>query len=154
MRKAIPIIILGAAGLYFYSQFKQFASGMAAKIGGVKFNLKESQKSLFTKIVLDVNINVSNPSRVQGIIQGAKIDALLGNRIVAVVNQTGNIPVAPSTTTTIPVQVAINTLAIVPAISNLIAIIGKGIAQTLIIKGELKTNFGVVSINEKISFTV
>ncbi len=155
MNKAFPVILVAAAGiLYFILEGKKFATGLTAKIKGVKFNNKASLYAGYMKIYLDGIISLNNPSQLQGQIQSIKVYAIYKDKIIGELNSFVTTPIQPGGTSDLPVQFYVNTLALVPSIADIIKVIGKGISQSLIIKGSINTNIGEVLINETITFTI
>jgi len=155
MNKAFPVILVAAAGLlYFMNQGKKFATGLTAKIKGVKFNNKASLAAGYLKIYLDGMISLNNPSQLQGKIESVKVYAIYKDKIIGELNSYVSTNINPGAVSDLPVQFSVNTLALVPSIADIIKVIGKGISQSLIIKGSINTNIGEVVINETITFTI
>lgn len=152
MKKLIPLILIGGAAAYFLSQFKQFGRSLAVRIGTIKFNKAETARSLWMKIFADVNLILVNDSKVQGILQGGKIDVISNGKLIGTVDRINQVSIQAAGSTTIPILIGINTLSIFPAISDLIALIGKNQSIKLQFKGFLNTNFGEVNIDESVSF--
>ncbi|NDH06950.1 hypothetical protein EBX93_13705 [bacterium] len=82
------------------------------------------------------------------------MDVLVGDRVVGTVSDIGSMLIQAAADTTVPVRVALNTLAIVPTINDLIVLVGSGGSQTVTIKGSVFTSFGELVVNEKMSFKI
>lgn len=154
MKKLIPLVIIGAGLAYFYNQFNVFRTNLQVQFGTISFNLKETQRNLFAKIILNLNLIIKNPSRITGKITGGKLDVIVNGKIVGSVLNIGGTTINAGVDTIAPLQIAINTLAIFPTVSDLIKMVGKGGSQTLQVTGNLLTSFGEIKINEKINFTI
>jgi hypothetical protein len=154
MKKLLPFLLIGGAAAYLFTQFKQFTTGLTVRIGAIRFNLKETQRSGFLKLMIDVNLLLKNASRIQGRVNGGRLDVLIGNRVVGSVENIGSMSIQAAADTTVPVRVGLNSLAIVPTISDLIKLVGSGGSQTVQIKGSIFTTFGELSVNENITFNL
>lgn len=148
MRKWLPFILIGGAAAYFANQMNLFKSGLAVRLGKISVNLPETRRALFSKLFLDVNVVIRNAANVQGRITGGKIDVMVNGKIVGSIGNIGATTIQAATETTVPLQVGINTVAIVPTIADLIKVLGKGLTQTVTITGNLITSLGTVTINE------
>jgi hypothetical protein len=154
MRKLLPFLALAGAAAYFYSQFNMFKAGLKARLGVIKFNLNETRQSGFMRIVLDVQLIISNPSKVQGKITGGSLDIMLQDKLVANISQFGNFFINAGTDTTIILKVALPTLSVVDSIATLIRNLGTGLTQTVNIKGVINTNLGTLDISEQFKFNL
>lgn len=154
MKKIFPLLLIGGAAAYLFTQFKKFTTGLTVRIGTIRFNLQETQRSGFLKLIIDVNLLLKNASRIQGRVNGGRLDVLIGNRVVGSVENIGSMSIQAAADTTVPVRVALNSLSIVPTISDLIKLIGGGGSQTVQIKGTIFTSFGELNVDEKITFNL
>lgn len=154
MRKILPFLAIGAAAVYFYTQLQNFKAGLKARLGIIKFNLKDTSNTGFFRLVVDVQVIISNPSKVQAKITGGDIKVFLKDKLIANITQLGSYAINAGTESTIPVKLAIPTLSIVDSIATLIRNLGTGVKQTLTVAGEIQTNVGTVTINENINFTI
>jgi hypothetical protein len=154
MKKILPLLLIGAAGFFVYNQYQTFKTALKVRIGKVAFNLKETQRTLFTKIIIDLNLIVTNGSKLAGMVTGGKIDVYLQDKLIGTVSNIGAIRIEAAADTTIPVQVGIATLSLVNSISDLIKTVGKGLTQTVNVRGNILTSFGTLTINEKVTFKI
>lgn len=154
MKKLFPFILIGGAAAYFLTQFRQFQSGLNVRLGTIKFNLKETQRAGFLRLIVDVNLILKNSSRLQGKVNGGRLDFLVGDRVVGTVSDIGSMLIQAAADTTVPVRVALNTLAIVPTINDLIILVGSGGTQTVTVRGNVFTSFGELTVNEKMDFRI
>ena len=154
MKKLFPLLLIGGAAAYFLTQFRQFSSGLAVRIGTIKFNQQETQRAGFLRLIVDVNLIIKNSSRLQGKVTGGRLDVLVGDRVVGSISDIASMLIQAAADTTVPVRVALNTLSIVPTINDLIMLIGSGGSQTVIIRGNIFTSFGELVVNEKMSFKI
>ena len=154
MKKLFPFLLIGGAAAYFLTQFRQFQQGLTVRLGTIKFNLQETQRAGFLRLIVDVSLILKNSSRLQGKVTGGRLDVLVGDRVVGTVSDIGSMLIQAAADTTVPVRVALNTLAIVPTINDLIVLVGSGGSQTVTIKGSVFTSFGELVVNEKMSFKI
>ena len=154
MKKIFPLLLIGGAAAYFLTQFRQFSSGLAVRIGTIKFNQQETQRAGFLRLIVDVNLIIKNSSRLQGKVTGGRLDVLVGDRVVGSISDIASMLIQAAADTTVPVRVALNTLSIVPTINDLIMLIGSGGSQTVTIRGNIFTSFGELVVNEKMSFKI
>lgn len=154
MRKWLPILLITSAAAYFLNQFNIFKTGLSARLGIIKFNAKETRESGFFRLVIDVQLIIKNPSRIQGKITGGKVDAFLGDKLIASITQFGNIAINAGSDSALMIKLALPTLSLVNSVVELIKNIGTGYAQTINIKGVINTNLGDLNISEKINFTI
>ena len=154
MKKLFPLLLIGGAAAYFLTQFRQFSSGLAVRIGTIKFNQQETQRAGFLRLIVDVNLIIKNSSRLQGKVTGGRLDVLVGDRVVGSISDIASMLIQAAADTTVPVRVALNTLSIVPTINDLIILVGTGGSQTVTIRGNIFTSFGELVVNEKMSFKI
>lgn len=154
MKKILPLIGIAAAAAYFLNQSRQLKTSLRVSVGKILFNLKETQRALFSNLVLDVNLNIENSSKIQGKINGANLDFIIDNRKIGSVNNTSAIIINSSATTVFPVQVRLNTLSLFPSISDLIKKVGSGRPININIVGSVFTSFGEIVVNQKMSFSL
>ena len=154
MRKLLPFLALAGAAAYFYTQFNTFKAGLKARLGVIKFNLNDTKQSGFMRICLDVQLIISNPSKVQGKITGGSIDVLLQDKLVANISNLGNFFINAGTDTTVVLKVQLPTLSVVDSIATLIRNLGTGLSQTVNIRGAINTNLGTLNIAEQFKFNL
>jgi hypothetical protein len=154
MRKILPFLALAGAAAYFFNQFNIFKAGLKARLGVVKFNLPDTRANGFFKIVLDVQVIISNPSKVQGKITGANIDVLLQDKLIANISKVGAFMINAGTDSTVIIKLQLPTLSLVDSIATLIRNLGTGLGQTVSIRGVINTNLGTVSVAEQIKFNL
>lgn len=148
------MLAAGAAAIYFISQGSTFAKELKVSIKSVKFNLSESQRSLFSRLYLDIVLSMSNPSRVQGSIDSIDVAMIYKGKMIGRATSSTKFSVNPQSSTTIPLLVYVNTLQLVPSISDLLKLIGKGVEQSVSIVGTIKTNLGNINIDESVKFKI
>lgn len=154
MRKILPWLGIAAAAAYFLNQAKQLGQSLRIAVGRISFNAKESQRSLFANLVLDVNLLVNNGSRLTGKITGGNLDFIVNDKKVGSINNVGTMAIQADATTVFPVQVRVNTLSLFPSISELVKRIGSGREIAFTISGSIFTSFGEVVVNQKMNFTL
>jgi hypothetical protein len=154
MRKMLPFIVIAGAAAYFYSQINSFKSGLKARLGVIKFNLNETKQSGFMRIVLDVQLIINNPSKIQGKITGGNLDVMLQDKLVANISNFGDFFINAGTETTIVLKVALPTLSVVDSIATLIRNLGTGLTQNVFIRGAITTNLGRLDISENFKFNI
>jgi LEA14-like dessication related protein len=144
----LPAVLVGAAFLV-YRNFTNFKKTFTATIGRVTFDLKETQRNLFLKLVFNVFITVDNPSRFTGEVRGIKLDVLLNGQSVGSVNQSGTrITLQSENRTVIPVNIGLNTLSLFPTINAAIQAFKNRTPIKFQVVGTILTNYGTVDINE------
>jgi len=148
------MLAAGAAAIYFISQGGIFADQLKVKIQSVKFNLSESQRTLFSRLYLNIVLSMSNPSRVQGSIESIDVAMIYKGKMIGRATSGSKFNVNAQSTTLIPLLVFVNTLQLVPSISDLLKLIGKGVEQSVSVVGTIKTNLGIINIDESVKFKI
>jgi len=154
MNKLLPVALLAGFGLLIVSQLGRFKKGFRQKISSVKLNLNETRRMAFTRIVLDIKINIENQSKLQATLKGGNLDFIFKDKIVGSIDRIGEVYVNAGAITVIPIKVSLDTLSVIGSVGSLIKLIGSGIKQSLTVRGELVTTLGVLAVNEKIDFNI
>jgi hypothetical protein len=147
--KLLPLLAgAGVLGAYFlYRNWQNFSKTYRAGVGRIKFNAKDTQRSLFTKAFFDINIIVTNPSSFTGIVRAIKLDVLVNNRVLGTVNQSLQVNIEKQGDTVIPISVGINTLGLFTNISEAIKALGAKKPIEIRVVGTVLTNYGAVKID-------
>lgn len=147
--KLLPILAgAGLLGAYFvFRNWQNFTKTYRAGVGRIKFNLKDTQRSLFTKAFFDIQIIVTNPSNFTGIVRAVKLDVLVNNRVLGTVNQSLQVNIEKQGQTVVPISVGLNTLSLFSNISEAIKSIGAKKPIELRVVGTVLTNYGAINID-------
>lgn len=147
--KLLPILTTaGLLGAYFvYRNWQNFSKTYRAAVGRIKFNLKDTQRSLFTKAFFDIQIIVTNPSGFTGIVRAVKLDVLVNNRLLGTVNQSLQVNIEKQGQTVVPISVGLNTLSLFSNVSEAIKAIGAKKPIELRVVGTVLTNYGAINID-------
>lgn len=141
-------IAAGAAILYFYwKNIKGFVSTSTVTVGKVTFNKAETVKQLYTKLVLDIYLEVKNPSGFSGQLKGAKLDLLVNGNNLGTVTNTNTQILQPNGTTTIIVQGMVNSLQLIGNIATVYKAIRDKKSVEFRIIGDIYTSFGTNHID-------
>lgn len=153
MRKAIPVFLLaaGVAAALYFRNVKDFMAAYTVKIGKIAFNMADTQAAGFLRIVLDVNLVLSNPSNLTGIINGVKLDMLYNGRIVASVNKTDALKINAGGTTIVPFKVAVSTLSLFSNLTEAYQALLNRKSIVVTVVGTVLTNSGTININERVN---
>ncbi len=148
MKILIPVAVIAAGLYYFKDQLANFGRSLSVKLGKITFDKSKSQGAAFLRLYFNVNFIVSNPSKVQGTVKGAKLNLIVNKKVIASIDNTSNIIINAGSTMTFPVSVIINPLVLVPTIADLLKILGSGTAVNICVVGTMVTNYGNVNVNE------
>ncbi len=145
------ILLIGSAAalayiLYKTGAFKSFVSTYRLKLGKPSVNNAETQASYFTKLFLNLPLQVENNSAFAGKITGVKLDVMLNGVKAAAVSKTGTAEVAPNSTSTINLLVGIPTVTAPSLIKQIIQGV-RGAGIVIAVKGALDTNQGLIDID-------
>lgn len=151
MRKALPLVLLAAGGLYVFSQLKNFGKTLTVRIGGISFNKAKSAASAYLKAVFNVKLIVANSSNLQGVIKGGKLSLIFNNRVVGGVDRIAETTINAGADTIVPLEATVSTLNLVSNISDLLRIVGSGQPIKFKVVGALLTSYGTVDIAEDIT---
>jgi LEA14-like dessication related protein len=143
----IPVILAGGALFYYWRNLKGFLSTSTVTIPKIKFNKAETNKTLYTRLVLDLYLEVKNPSAFQGTLKGVKLDLLVNGNSLGSVNSTNTQIIQASGATTVIVQASVNSLQLLGNIANVYKAIRdkKDIAFRVV--GDVYTSFGTNKID-------
>lgn len=143
----IPVIV-GAGVLYYYwRNIKGFLTTSTVTISKVAFNKAETAKALYTKLVLDIYLEVKNPSAFQGTLKGVKLDLLVNGNSLGSVNTTSTQIIQPNGSTTIIVQGGINSLQLFGNIATVYKAIRDKKDVAFRVVGDVYTSFGTNRID-------
>jgi len=153
MKKAIPLILVaaGVAAALYFRNAKDFLAAYTVRVGRIAFNMADTQAAGFLRVVLDVNLVLSNPSNFTGMINGVKLDLLYGGRIVAGVNKTDALKINAGTSTVVPFKVSISTLSLFSNLQAAYQALVNKQAIVLTVVGSVLTNSGTINVNERIN---
>lgn len=154
MNKAFPIILITGAALYFWNKAKQGASELSVKITGGSFNKRDSERALYTKIYINLELLVNNAGSIQGTISGGRVEVFASNKLLGFIPAIPLINLGANSATKVTVPVAINTLALFTNVVDFINNIGKGKALSLTVRGVVNTNLGAITINEVVNVSL
>lgn len=143
----LPIAAGAAILFYYWKNLKGFISTSTVSISKVMFNKAETAKQLYTKLVLDIYLEVKNPSGFSGQLKGVKLDLLVDNSSLGTVSNTNTQVLQPNGSTTIIVQGAVNSLQLIGNIATVYKAIRDKKAVTFRIVGDVYTSFGTNRID-------
>jgi LEA14-like dessication related protein len=143
----LPVLLAGGALYYYWRNIKGFLTTSTVTLGKVAFNKAETNKALYTRFVMDLYLEVKNPSAFQGTLKGVKLDLLVNGNSLGTVNTTNTQIIQPNGTTTLIVQGSINSLQLLGNIANIYKAIRdkKDIAFRVV--GDVYTSFGTNHID-------
>jgi LEA14-like dessication related protein len=141
------IVAVIAAGIYFSD--KEFDDNVNFSIGKIKFNLKDSAASLFTKLHFSVEGKINNPTNLSVTVNGITATVYFKGKAIANLNQNEQFNVAPNNSTSILSDVAVNTLNVFTSIDQAKQMISSKQVELNII-GKINLNSGVLSINKQV----
>jgi LEA14-like dessication related protein len=143
----LPVLLAGGALYYYWRNIKGFLTTSTVTLGKVAFNKAETNKALYTRFVMDLYLEVKNPSAFQGTLKGVKLDLLVNGSSLGTVNTTDTQIIQPNGTTTLIVQGSINSLQLLGNIANIYKAIRdkKDIAFRVV--GDVYTSFGTNHID-------
>lgn len=143
----IPAIIAGAAVLYYWRNLKGFLTTSTVTIPKIRFNKTETNKALYTKLVLDLYLEVKNPAAFQGTLKGVKLDLVVNGSNLGTVNSTNTQIIQPNGTTTVIVQGSVNSLQLLGNIANVYKAIRDKKDISFRVVGDVFTSFGTNRID-------
>lgn len=151
----LPIAAGAALLIYYWKNLKGFISTSVVNIGKVAFNKIETGKQLYTKLVLDIYLEVSNPSTFSGSLKGVKLDLLVNNNNLGTITNTNTQILQPNGTTTIIVQGAVNALQLIGNIATVYKAIRDKKSITFRIVGDVYTSFGTnrIDVTKEVSLS-
>jgi LEA14-like dessication related protein len=143
----LPIALLAGGIFYYWKNLKGFITTSTVTLSKVVFNKPETNKTLYTKLVLDLIFEIKNPAAFQGTLKGVKLDLLVNNNNLGSVTNTNTQVIMANGTTMVTVQAGINSLQLVGNIANVYKAIRdkKGIKFRII--GDVFTSFGTSHID-------
>jgi hypothetical protein len=150
MNKGLPVLIVGAiaaAGFFLYRNFMDFSKTYQVRVGRMKFNSRETLQALFSKIFVDVDLIVKNPTNFTGTVTAIKLNFIFNQRIIASIEKTTNTAISKQSDTVLPVTAGINTLSLFPSIDEAIKQVKSGKPINIQIIGTVLTNYGTVNLN-------
>jgi len=147
MKLILPIALLAGGILYYWKNLKGFITTSTVTLSKVVFNKSETNKTLYTKLVLDLIFEIKNPAAFQGTLKGVKLDLLVNNNNLGSVTNTNTFVIMANGTTMVTVQAGINSLQLLGNIANVYKAIRdkKGIKFRVI--GDVFTSFGTSHID-------
>ena len=147
MKLILPIALLAGGILYYWKNLKGFITTSTVTLSKVVFNKSETNKTLYTKLVLDLIFEIKNPAAFQGTLKGVKLDLLVNNNNLGSVTNTNTQVIMANGTTMVTVQAGINSLQLLGNIANVYKAIRdkKGIKFRVI--GDVFTSFGTSHID-------
>jgi len=143
----LPVILVGGALFAYWRNIKGFASTSTVTLGKVVFNKAETNKTLFTRLVMDLYLEVKNPSNFQGTLRGVKLDLIVNDNNLGAVNSTATQIIQPNGTTTLIVQGSVNSLQLLGNIANVYKAIRDKKDISFRIVGDVYTSFGTTRID-------
>jgi LEA14-like dessication related protein len=143
----LPVLIAGGALFYYWRNLKGFLSTSTVTIPKVKFNKAETNKTLYTRLVLDLYLEVKNPAAFQGTLKGVKLDLLVNGNSLGSVNSTTTQIIQPNGTTTVIVQGSVNSLQLLGNIANVYKAIRDKKDISFRVVGDIYTSFGTNKID-------
>lgn len=151
----LPIAAGAALLIYYWKNLKGFISTSTVNISKVAFNKAETAKQLYTKLVLDIYLNISNPSGFSGSLKGVKLDLLVNNNNLGTVTNTSTQVLQPNGTTTIIVQGAVNSLQLIGNIATVYKAIRDKKSISFRIVGDVYTSFGTnrIDVTKEVSLS-
>lgn len=147
-KKYLLPVLIGAGALYYYwRNIKGFLTTSTVSLAKVAFNKAETKKALYTRFVLDLYLEIKNPSAFQGTLKGVKLDLLINGSSLGAVNSTDTQIIQANGTTTLIIQGSINSLQLLGNIANVYKAIRdkKDIAFRVV--GDVYTSFGTNHID-------
>ena len=143
----LPVIIASGALFYYWRNIKGFITTSTVNVAKVVFNKKETNKALYTRFVMDIYLEIDNPSAFQGTLKGVKLDLLVNQNSLGTVNSTETQILQPNGKTTIIIQGSVNSLQLLGNIANVYKAIKdkKDIAFRVV--GDVYTSFGTNRID-------
>lgn len=151
----LPIAAGAALLIYYWKNLKGFISTSTVNISKVAFNKAETAKQLYTKLVLDIYLEVKNPSGFTGQLKGVKLDLLVNNNSLGTVTTTDAQILQPNGSTTIIVQGGVNSLQLIGNIATVYKAIRDKKAITFRIVGDVYTSFGTnrIDVTKQVSLS-
>jgi LEA14-like dessication related protein len=143
----LPVILVGGALYYYWRNIKGFITTSTVTLGKVVFNKAETNKTLYTRLVMDLYLEVKNPSAFQGTLKGVKLDLLVNNNSLGSVNTTDTQIIQPNGTTTLIVQGSVNSLQLLGNIANVYKAIRDKKDISFRVVGDVYTSFGTNRID-------
>jgi LEA14-like dessication related protein len=143
----LPVILAGGALFYYWRNLKGFLTTSTVTVAKVMFNKAETNKALYTKLVMDIYLEVKNPAAFQGTLKGVKLDLLVNNNSLGSVNSTTTQIIQPNGTTTVIVQGSVNSLQLLGNIANVYKAIRDKKAISFRVVGDVYTSFGTNKVD-------
>jgi glycerol uptake facilitator-like aquaporin len=116
----LPIALLAGGILYYWKNLKGFITTSTVTLSKVVFNKPETNKTLYTKLILDLIFEIKNPAAFQGTLKGVKLDLLVNNNNLGSVTNTNTQVIMANGTTMVTVQAGINSLQLLGNIANVV----------------------------------
>lgn len=151
----LPIAIVAAGVFYYWKNLKGFITTSTVTLSKVKFNKAETNKTLYTKLVLDLIFEVKNPASFQGTLKGVKLDLLVNGNNLGTVNNTDTQIIQPNGSTMITVQAGVNSLQLLGNIANVYKAIRDKKGIKFRIKGDVYSSFGTnhIDVEKEVSLS-
>jgi LEA14-like dessication related protein len=143
----LPVAAIAGALIIYWRNIKGFITTSTVTIAKVAFNKAETNKSLYTRLVMDIFLEIKNPAAFQGTLKGVKLDLIVNGNNLGSVNSTTTQVIQPNGTTTVIVQGSVNSLQLLGNIANVYKAIRDKKDIGFRIVGDVYTSFGTNRID-------
>jgi LEA14-like dessication related protein len=143
----LPIALLAGGIFYYWRNIKGFITTSTVTLSKVAFNKGETNKTLYTKLILDLIFEIKNPAAFQGTLKGVKLDLLVNGNNLGSVNNTTTQVIQPNGSTMITVQAGVNSLQLLGNIANVYKAIRDKKSIKFRVVGDVFTSFGTNKID-------
>ena len=155
MRKVVPLLLIAGATIFFLrDQLGILREKIKVNFKSIGFNNRETEKSFFTRLFFNLHLSVFNPSDLEGTIKAIQLDFIFNKKIVSSLSGHGAINLIPKKDNDLTLLVGLNTLAIVPTLTEAFILIKNRRSLSIQIVGTITTDAGIVVINEVQNFSL
>ena len=142
-------LVLAGFAMY-YSHFKDFKNSYRIRFQSATINSEETRKSVYTRLVFNLMLQVVNPTAFTGNLTGLKLKISYSGRFLSEIVLSSKLDLKANSTTSIPLMVSIPTLEIFGTIQNVVAALQNRTGIAIKVEGTAVTNVGTIFINEQI----
>lgn len=117
MKKALGLLIIGAAAAYYISA-RAFAKGLKIAFYSASFDRSKSGNDFYKFLHFKIKLKIINPTDFSGKIDSLKANIYSGKAIVAYVDSSKTVEIKKKDFTVIELPVSIPTAQIYPTLAN------------------------------------
>lgn len=142
--------VIGGILYYMYHNVNNFSNSLKFKFLNVGFDSSKTAQYYFTKIALNLNLELGNSSNLSLNINRFDVTADVNGLSVATATKTEKIFIAGQGKTNVSIPIMIDTFALFPTVADFLDAIKTKKSITAEIKGTAMTNVGNVDFKQTV----